>query len=147
MLRKLFIATLIVCTILFSYDRLSANPLSAAKKRARDEGKGLVIYFFSEYCRYCIKMEKDVLSDKEIRDILKKELVYLKIDIDKDPGVTREQSIFGYPTTIFAEHNGKTIVKIPGYIPKKEFKKILFFLKEKLYREKSLGDFLRETKT
>ncbi len=134
-----------MCTILLSYNELSANPLSGAKKRARDEDKGLVIYFFSEYCRYCIKMEKDVLSDREIRDILRKEAVYLRVDIDKDPGIVREQGVFGYPTTIFAEDNGKTIAKIPGYIPKKEFKRILLFLKEKHYRKKSLGDFLRET--
>ena len=91
-------------------------------------------------------MDRDVLNDKEISGTLKREVIYLRIDVDKNTDIARKYDIRGYPTTLLMEGSGKTIALIPGYISKKEFKKILFYLKGKHYKTTNLGEFLRTTK-
>jgi len=92
-------------------------------------------------------MEKDVLGDREISDTLKREVIYVRVNVDKDSNIAREHGVFGYPTTLIAESSGKTVTQIPGYIPKKEFKKILLFLKGKYYKTTALRDFLKTTRS
>lgn len=138
---------LFVCLFLFAFTILNANPITVGKKRAKEEEKEMVVYFFSKYCQYCIAMEKDVLGDREIRDILKREVIYVRVNVDRDLDVAKKHGVFGYPTTLIAESTGKTVAQIPGYIPKKEFKKILLFLKGKHYKTTSLRDFLKTTKS
>jgi thioredoxin-related protein len=88
-------------------------------------------------------MDRDVLNDKEINPVLKKEIVYIRIDVDKTTELASLYAIRGYPTISLLEPSGKRIAQVPGYIPKKEFKKILSFLKGKHYKTMTLREFLK----
>jgi thioredoxin-related protein len=132
---------------LFGHTALNANPISEGKKEEKKEDKEMVVYFFSKYCEYCTKMDRDVLNDKEISGTLKREIIYLRIDVDKNTDIAKKYGVWGYPTTLLLESSGKTIAPIPGYIPKKEFKKILLYLKGKHYKTTNLSDFLKTEKT
>jgi thioredoxin-related protein len=122
---------------------LSANSVTGVRKRVKEEKRDRVVYFFSKYCEYCTEMDRNVLSDKEIKDALERDVAYFRIDVDKNPGTAKKYSIWGYPTTLLMESTGKTIAQIPGYISKKEFKKILQYVKEKRYKTTKLGAFLK----
>jgi thioredoxin-related protein len=88
-------------------------------------------------------MDRDVLNDKEINPVLKKEIVYIRIDVEKKTELASLYAIRGYPTISLLEPSGKRIAQVPGYIPKKEFKKILSFLKGKHYKTMTLREFLK----
>lgn len=88
-------------------------------------------------------MDRDVLNDKEINPVLKKEIIYIRIDVDKTTELASLYAIRGYPTISLLEPSGKRIARVPGYIPKKEFKKILSFLKGKHYKTMTLREFLK----
>ena len=100
------------------------------------------MYFYSQYCPYCDAKDRNVLNDNDVSAILKKDFVYIRADADKRPDLARRYQVRGYPTTVLTESNGRIIVKIPGYIPKKDFLKILSYLKGKHYKTTNLGDFL-----
>jgi thioredoxin-related protein len=87
-------------------------------------------------------MDHDVFGDKGIGDTLKKDVVYLRIDVDKSPGAARTCGVWAYPTTLLLESTGKRITQIPGYVSKSDFRKILSYLKGKRYKTMGLGDFL-----
>lgn len=89
-------------------------------------------------------MDRDVLNDKEINPVLKKEIIYIRIDVDKTTELASLYAIRGYPTISLLEPSGKRIAQVPGYIPKKEFKKILSFLKGKHYKTMTLREFLKD---
>ena len=133
--------------LLFGHAVLNANPISDGRKKQKKKTRQMVVYFFSKYCEYCTKMDQDVLNDKEISGTLKREVIYLRIDVDKNTEIAKKYGVWGYPTTLLVESSGKTIARIPGYISKKEFKKILLYLKGKHYKTTSLGDFLKTEKT
>lgn len=88
-------------------------------------------------------MDRDVLNDKEINPILKKDVVYVRIDVDKKTELASLYAIRGYPTIALLEPSGKRIAQVPGYIPKKDFNKILSFLKGKHYKTMTLREFLK----
>lgn len=121
-----------------------ADDWEAAMKKAKKEDKPLVFYFFSTYCPYCFAMDREVLADKDISISLENKAVYLRINVDKRDDIARFYSVRGYPTTSFLEPSGQRIVQIPGYIEKRDFKKILTYVAGKHYKTSSLRDFLKK---
>src|SRR5512145_1145624 len=109
-----FAVTIIACSTAWG-----AKSLFEEMKRAKKENKSTLVYFFSKYCGYCTEMERDVLSNREISTILKRDIVYLDIDVDKDTNVAMQYGVRGYPTTVLMDEYGNIIARIPGYIPRK----------------------------
>jgi len=113
-------------------------------KRARTEDKAIVLYFFSQYCGYCAAMDRDVLAERDIAATMKKDLVFLRVDADKRSDLARRYGIRGYPTTALLEPSGKSIIRVPGYLGKKEYRLILDYAKKKVYKSASLRDYMKK---
>ncbi|MDU7692661.1 MAG: thioredoxin fold domain-containing protein [Helicobacter sp.] len=113
------------------------------------KNKYLFMVFGKNNCPYCEKLKRDLKSNTEARDYLKKNFsnYYINISYDKMHHVvfgeqndlqsadisTRELSqnlytIYGTPTLIFSDKTGKTIFEIPGYVPSDVFMKVLAFV-------------------
>lgn len=140
MTKKLFTA-IVMMVLTLSALLVSADEHGSALTRAKKESKPLLLYFYSDYCIYCEAMDRDVLLDKEIKKSLDADTVYLRVNVDKQTAIARRYNVRGYPTTWLVEPTGKRIAGVPGYIPKKDFKKILTFLKGKHYKTKTLSEF------
>lgn len=89
-------------------------------------------------------MDGEVLTEKEISATLKKKTVYLRIDVENRGDLARFYGVRGYPTTTFLKPNGQLIIQIPGYIEKRDFKKLLTFVVEKHYNTMNLKEFLQK---
>jgi thioredoxin-related protein len=116
----------------------------AALKTAKRENKPVLLYFFSTSCYYCRIMDRSTLSDKEVDGILKKDFVYLRIDVDKSRDMGDLYRITGTPSSWFLESSGKRIGEIPGYVKAKEYKHILEYVKGKHYREMDLQAYIKK---
>lgn len=134
----LFFIALLLCTA------AHADGWDLALKRAKKEDKPVVLYFFTASCSYCQAMDKEVLAEKEVSTTLKKNAVYLRVDVEKREDLARFYGVRGYPTTTFLEPNGQRIFQIPGYIEKNDFKKLLAFVNGKHYKTMNLKEFLRK---
>lgn len=121
-----------------------ADEWDLALKKAKKEDKPTVLYFFTPYCSYCQAMDSEVLAEKTISTALKKNTVYLRIDVEKKDDLARFYGVRGYPTTTFLKPNGQLIIQIPGYIEKDVFKKLLTFVAGKHYKTMSLKEFLQK---
>lgn len=122
-----------------------ADEWDFALRRAKKEDKPTILYFFTPYCFYCQTMDKEVLANKEVFAILNKNVVYLRIDVEKREDLARFYGVRGYPTTVFLQPNGQQIIQIPGYINRKDFKKLLTFVTGKHYKTMKLREFLQKT--
>ncbi|MCX5799105.1 MAG: thioredoxin fold domain-containing protein [Proteobacteria bacterium] len=135
---------LIIAILFMNHTALFGDDYVTAMKRANRENKPSVLYFFSNHCPYCNAMDKQVLADKEISGSLKNDVVYLRVDVEKRETLANFYGIRGYPTTLLLEPSGERIARIPGYIPKKEFKKILTYAMGRHYKVMGLNEFLRK---
>jgi len=98
----------------------------AALQQAEKENKMLLMDFTgSDWCGWCIKLDKEVFSKSEFKDYAKKNLVLLKLDFPRSKPQTAEIKkqneelsrtfrIGGYPTIIVLDSKGKQIGQL-GY--------------------------------
>ena len=98
-----------------------------ASSTARTSGKYILLDFSgSDWCGWCIKLEKEVFSQDAFKDFAKEKLVCVLVDFPRSIEQTREQKqqnwnlatkygIKGYPTIIILSADGELVSKT-GYL-------------------------------
>jgi thioredoxin-related protein len=89
-------------------------------------------------------MDRSVLRDTEIEALLKKDFVYVRIDVEKTTDLAKLYGIRGYPSSWFLEPSGARIIEVPGYVQKPLFKKVLQYVKGGHYRTTDVNDYLKK---
>ena len=92
--------------------------------KAKVEKKDVYVFIGSAYCRYCEKMKKTTLSDKDILKRLNKDFVsiYLSRDIDDIPEKFKTKPV---PRHYFVNTKGKIIYTTIGSRSKEGFFELL----------------------
>lgn len=123
-MKRFFVLTLFTLCALVSARAAEANWLTnydAALKQAAAENKPVVINFTgSDWCGWCIKLDKEVFSQAEFVDYATKNLVLVKLDFPrkkqlpdsqkaKNAELAKKYQIRGYPTIKVLDSQGKTI--------------------------------------
>lgn len=105
---------------LLSYDK--------AQEFAKKTGRPVLINFTgSDWCGWCIKMKKDVLSKPEFIQYASSNLILLELDFPQKTPQTAEVKaanealkqrfkITGFPTFILVDPNGKVLGRQVGYL-------------------------------
>ena len=125
-------------TILLGVLFLSASFASAASgwdddydkaiAKAKAEKKMVLLDFTgSDWCGWCIKLDKEVFSKKEFKDYAKENLVLVEIDFpqgkrqskklkEQNEKLKNEHGVRGFPTIIVLDSEGKKLGQL-GYMP------------------------------
>jgi thioredoxin-related protein len=104
-----------------------SSDFAAAQKEATESNKDLLIDFTgSDWCGWCIKLNKEVFSHQPFKDGVKDKFVLVELDYPKDKSKLSEATIQqneelgkkygvqGYPTILLADASGKPYAKT-GY--------------------------------
>jgi thioredoxin-related protein len=100
-------------------------PQKEAFKIAKKENKIILLEGYLPYCRGCIKMDREVFVDKDIKNAIEKDFVFTKVNAlqEKFPLGIKSRAT---PTYFFIDSSGKKILKkVRGTGTKKEFMDIL----------------------
>ena len=121
----ILIITLLSTLSAFDWPDDYESSLSQAKEQKKD----IYLLIGSEYCPWCSKFKKNVLSDKEVIAKLKKSyvLLYLSVDIDDIPSHLKKGPL---PRHYFLTNDGKIIYTTMGYRSKNGFYETLVEVKE-----------------
>lgn len=121
---------LLACWALYQVSASEVEWLTDAKKaqtQAKQESKMVMLDFTgSDWCGWCIKLDKEVFSKPEFVDYAKKNLVAVEVDFPRKKEQTAEQKkanealqdkykIEGYPTIIVLDGDGKQLGQL-GYM-------------------------------
>jgi protein disulfide-isomerase len=99
----------------------------AAKAKAKAENKPILINFTgTDWCGWCIRIEKEVFSKKEFQEYAAKNLILMEVDFPKkkqlpaevkaqNKALDKEFKIEGYPTVFLLDAEGKKISEEIGY--------------------------------
>ena len=100
----------------------------AAKAKAKSDHKLVLLDFTgSDWCGWCIKLNKEVFSKPEFAEYATKNLVAVEVDFPRAKQQTKELKkaneslqekyhIQGYPTIIVLDGEGKKVAQL-GYMP------------------------------
>lgn len=129
-----FFKVLFFSFILFSFNSNAVeltfnNSYKEAMELAKKENKNVVLFAHSPFCPWCIKMEEDTLSDKNIIKLLNDNFIFLMIDLSVDIQLDDVPDRFlprGTPTTFVIDPNGeKLLYTLRGYHNAKSFSRSL----------------------
>ena len=100
----------------------------AGKATAEKTGKLILLAFSgSDWCGWCVKMEKEIYSDKNFIAAAKKKFVLLMIDSPRDKSIlsplaakqngelTSKYNVRGFPTTVIVRPSGEEVRRFGGY--------------------------------
>jgi len=132
-------------------------------QKARVEKKPILVDFYTDWCGWCKKMDKDTYANQEIIRLLNDKFIAVKINAesknpldlqDKDgkkkteAQIAREFSVSAYPVTWFLRPTGEQIAPLPGYRGPSDFLPILTlvsdFVKEKAYEKMTINDYIKQ---
>jgi thioredoxin-related protein len=103
--------------------------LKKAQEQAKATNKLIFLDFTgSDWCGYCIRLNKDILSQPQFKDYANKNLVLVEIDFPRRKAQTvdlkkqnqllaEEYQIEGFPTIIVLNGSGRKVWRYDGYFP------------------------------
>jgi thioredoxin-related protein len=131
-MKRLLIALALGAGLLLAASPIRANSewetdFKKAQEEAKTSNKLLLLDFTgSDWCGWCMKLNKEVFSKSEFKDYASKNLVLMEVDFPRwkslDPGVRKQNEqlaqqyqIEGFPTIIVLNGAGKA-VGVLGYM-------------------------------
>lgn len=100
----------------------------AGKATAEKSGKLILLAFSgSDWCGWCVKMEKEIYSDKKFISEAKKKFVLLMIDNPQNKSIlsplaakqnselTSKYNVRGFPSTVIVRPSGEEVRRFGGY--------------------------------
>ena len=112
------------CILTAGNDRIWLTDFEQAKKVSAERNLPILADFTgSDWCPYCIKLEKEVFSKREFIEFAEKNFVLLRIDfpehipedkMDAQKKLAETYDIKVFPTVVILDKNGKFIMK-SGY--------------------------------
>jgi len=86
--------------------------------------KPIMIEAMKDGCKYCVKMDNEVFSDKVFAEYLHSKVIPVKINLSKEKMPIDEEPMMT-PTFYFVDSSKNVIKEIPGSWNQDDFKSIL----------------------
>jgi thioredoxin-related protein len=129
-MKKLVVGLFAGCALMqaFAQELQWQTDLPKAQKQAKAENKLVMIDFTgSDWCPWCIKLNKEVFSKPEFVEYAKKNLVPVEIDFPRrkqqsaevkksNRDLQQQYKVEGYPTVVVLNSDGKKVGEL-GYQP------------------------------
>ena len=93
----------------------------SALKEAKASNKTVMIIFDQDSCSYCDKFKQDTLSNSQVQEKINSSFIPVVVDVNKDYDLASKYKVFGTPSVVFSDSNGKEIHRIGGYVGAKDF--------------------------
>ena len=123
--------------------------ISTGLETARVQEKPVLMFFYTEWCIYCKKMDSEVFSDSEISQYINENFISMRINPEKDKDTLEIMGekvppaklmaytgSNGFPTTLFLNNKKKPITTVPGFVEKHTFLSMLKYLRGECYESK-----------
>jgi protein disulfide-isomerase len=129
---RLFLVAAAVSLVFASLTRAESDWLhdwTKAQEEAKSNHKLLFLNFTgSDWCGWCIKFDKDVLSQPQFKNFAHDNLVLVELDFPRrksQPTEEKKQNVhlaqqyevLGFPTIVVLNSNGQKVWQFDGYFP------------------------------
>jgi len=92
-----------------------AGNLNSALREAKSKNKPVMADFYTDWCGWCKKLDRDTYADPEVANLAKR-FICVKVNGDKYPDLVSKYGVSGYPTIIFLDPAGNKTNAIVGYV-------------------------------
>ncbi len=129
-------------------------PMEDAIASAQADDKLILVYGYAAWCGYCVRFDREVFTEDAVQSYVNEHFAPTRLDLEDtttvqffDASVTGVQlgqamGIAGTPTSVFVDHDGSMITKVPGYVDAETYLHVLQYVKEEAYETQTFDDFL-----
>lgn len=105
------------------------NDYKKAQEEAKANNKLLLLNFTgSDWCGWCIKFDKEILSQPQFKDYARDNLVLVELDFPRRKAqpvdlkkqnlqLAQQYEVLGFPTIVVLNSNGQKLWQFDGYFP------------------------------
>ena len=105
------------------------NDYKKAQEEAKADNKLLLLNFTgSDWCGWCIKFDKEILSQPQFKDYARDNLVLVELDFPRRKAqpvdlkkqnlqLAQQYEVLGFPTIVVLNSNGQKLWQFDGYFP------------------------------
>jgi len=123
--------------------------------RARRARKPIMINFYTDWCVYCKKLDRETLQDPEVAKTLESGFVAIRLNAENGKGrltyrgksfshaeFSRYFGVTAFPSIAFLNDEGEPITMVPGFVPAPQFSVFLNYIRRECYlKDVSFHDF------
>ena len=131
---RLFLLAITASAFFASFARAESesgwlNDYKKAQEEAKANDKLLLLNFTgSDWCGWCIKIDKDIFSQPQFKDYARDNLVLVELDFPRrkaqpaelkkqNLGLAQQYEVLGFPTIVVLNSNGQKLWQFDGYFP------------------------------
>lgn len=131
---RLFLLTIAASAVFASFAPAESgsgwlNDYKKAQDEAKANGKLLLLNFTgSDWCGWCIKIDKDIFSQPQFKDFARDNLVLVELDFPRrktqavelkkqNLELAQHYEVLGFPTIVVLNGNGQKLWQFDGYFP------------------------------
>jgi thioredoxin-related protein len=115
----------------------------AAQQQGNAANDKYFIYFKSESCGYCRKLEKNAFSNSDVISYINENFVPVRVDLDQEPKLARRYRVQGVPDLRFLSPEGVDIARWPGYAETDHLLALLKFVHTDSYKKMNFTEFMK----
>lgn len=86
-----------------------------AWRTAQADGRAMLVFFTTDSCHFCDKMQRDTLTDQEVERDIERSYVAAAVNESEYPELAAELGIRAFPTTVIVQPDGTISQVIRGY--------------------------------
>ncbi len=130
-------------------------PYDQALTKSKVENIPTLIYFYSDNCGWCRKLENETFTNEKIREIIKNYFSIVRINSSSNEFVTQNgeeitekqlsedvYQVRGNPTIWFLSQENERIASLPGFIEAGVFIDVLQYIKDEHYKEYTFPEYM-----
>ena len=125
--------------------------------KARSENKPIFVEFYTDWCPYCRKFQKETVNDRKVSRMLAENFVYVRFNAEDSKNLvkfdgksyshvelTQAFGITSYPSLVFFDSKSQPITMLTGFVPPKQFATVLDYIQQKCYETQvSFNEFTK----
>lgn len=98
----------------FAKTGLEPLTLAQAMEKAQAQGKPILADFSAYWCGYCVKLDKEVFTDKAVKSVIDSSYIYARIDSESDEAAyfRKTYQAYGFPTLVILKPDGTLVKKL-----------------------------------
>lgn len=100
------------------------------------------IHFYTDWCTYCKKMNKETFSDASVVAYLNQNFVPIRINAEKQREVAKKYGVSRFPNNWFISEDSSNIGSQPGFIPPDALLKMLQYISTDSFENMSFQEFM-----
>lgn len=125
--------------------------------KARTEDKPVFVEFYTDWCPYCKKFQRETIRNQKVAAMLAGNFAYVRLNAEDSQSrvkydgksysnveLAQAFGVTAYPTLVFLDSRSKPITMLSGFVPPNQFATVLSYIQQKCYETQiSFNDFTK----